>query len=282
MGTADALARAAERVLPALPPAWHGPVAEAAGSLAYALAPGARRAVRANLAVVAAERADLATLPRRVFVSQVRGYLEVFHIPRLDTERLIASVSMDGWERFVRAHALGKGVIFASAHLGPIALVGQILLARGYPLTLPIEPAQSPIMRAVNRARGAQGLHLVPIDSAFGLHRALRRGGVLGFLAERAVSGVGVRVEFFGRPTLLPSAHVVLAMRTGAALIPAFAWREGNTLAVRIEEPLALPATGDREADVREGVQRFARILEAYVRRFPDQWTVFEPFWGAS
>ena len=276
MSAARALADAAERVLPRVAPSWHAPIAEAAGTIAYLAAPRARAAVRANLAVAAPGRERLA---RRVFVNQVRGYLEVFQIPALDPDRLIAMVHVDGWERFTRAHAQGKGVIFASAHLGPVALVGQILMARGFDLTLPVEPAQSELMRAVNRARSARGLHLVSLDAPLGIHRALRHGGVLGFLADRAVSGVGLRVPFCGRAALVPSAHVALALRTGAALVPAFAWREGGALHARIEDPLDIPDTGDRERDIREGVRRFAEVLERYVRRHPDQWTVFDRVW---
>jgi KDO2-lipid IV(A) lauroyltransferase len=234
--------------------------------------------VRANIAVVAPGRERLA---RRVFANQVRSYLEVFQIPAIPAERLEAMVRVDGWEHFARAHARGKGVIFASAHLGPVALVGQLLMTRGYDLTLPIEPAQSELMRAVNRARAARGLHLVSLDAPLGLHRALRSGGVLGILADRAVSGVGERVAFCGREALLPSAPVVLALRTGAALVPAFAWRQGGAFYAAIEESIDIPRTGDRASDVREGVQRFAAVLERYVRRFPDQWTVFERIWDA-
>jgi KDO2-lipid IV(A) lauroyltransferase len=46
------------------------------------------------------------------------------------------------------------------------------------------------------------------------------------------------------------------------------------------EPALDIPHTGDREADVREGVRRFAAVLERYVRRAPEQWTVFEDVWG--
>ena len=282
MTAARALAGAAERVLPALPPVWHGPIAEAVGTLAYLAAPRARAAVRANLAIAAADRPDRAALVRRTFVNQVRAYLEIFHIPRLDAEQLAASIRLDGWENFTEAHARGHGVILASAHLGPVAVVGQLVLTRGYGLTLPVEPAESELMRVVNRARSAHGLRLVPTDSALGIHRTLRRGGVLGILVDRAVSGVGERVDLLGREALLPSAHVALALHTGAALLPAFAWREGGALVGRIEAPFAIPRTGDRDTDVREGVRRFAAILGGYLHRFPDQWTVFEPVWSPA
>jgi lauroyl/myristoyl acyltransferase len=276
MGAARALAGAAEWVLPRVPPTWQGPISEIVGTIAYLAAPRGRNAVRANLGVIAPERSLSA---RRVFVNQVRQYLEVFHIPRLDRTRFDAIVRVEGWDHFLCAHGLGKGVIFGSAHLGPVALVGQVLVARGYPLTLPVEKTDSELMRAVNRARQAQGMRLVPIDSALGLHRVIRDGGVLGILADRAVTGVGERVEFFGRTALLPSAHVALALRTGAALVPAFTWREKGLLCARIEKPLELVSTGDRDADVRAGVRQFAALLERYIKEHPEQWTVFEPAW---
>jgi KDO2-lipid IV(A) lauroyltransferase len=261
-----------------VPPAWQAPISEVVGTIAFLAAPRGRAAVRANLAMIAPDRSRSV---RRVFVNQVRQYLEVFQIPRLDRARFDAVVRVEGWDNFLCAQRLGKGVIFGSAHLGPIAMVGQVLMTRGYTLTLPAEKTSSEFMHAVNRARQAQGLVLVPIDSALGIHRAIRDGGVLGILADRAVTGVGERVEFFGRPALLPSAHVALALRTGAALVPAFAWRENGLLVARIEEPLKLASTGDRDADVRAGVRQFASRLEHYIKAHPEQWTVFEPAWDA-
>jgi KDO2-lipid IV(A) lauroyltransferase len=279
VGAARAFAHAVEWVLPRIPPSWQTPLSEVVGTIAFLLGSRQREAVRSNLVVMAKGRPLDA---RRVFVNQVRQYLEVFQIPRLDRARFEQIVRVDGWENFECARAKGKGVIFGSAHLGPVALVGQYLMTRGYTLTLPAEPTKSELMEAVNRARQAQGLRLVPVDSAFGIHRVMRRGGVLGFLADRAVTGVGERVRFFGRDALLPSAHVAIALRTGAALVPAFTWREDGMLRARIEKPLDLVATGDRDADVRDGVRRFAEILERYVSEYPEQWTVFEPVWRAA
>jgi len=273
-----ALARAAERALPLIPRALMGPFAEVVGTLAYLAAPGARRAVHANLAVIAPER-NTRGVVRRVFVEQTRNYVEIFSIPRLDPKTLLAEVRTDGWEHVAHAYERGKGLILASAHLGPVSFVGQILLAHGYPVALPVEIATSEFQRSVNRARSGAGLQLIRTDSAVGIFRFLREGKVLGILADRAVTGVGEKVEFFGREALLPSAAVVLSLRTGAPLVPAFAGGRDGVLTASLSPPLEIPTTGDREADVREGVQRFARVLERYVRSAPEQWTVFEDFW---
>ncbi len=153
-------------------------------------------------------------------------------------------------------------------------------MAHGYETVLPIETEHSDVQRAVNRARAGMGLQLVRTDTPLGVVRALRAHKVFGILADRAITGVGVRVPFFGREALLPSAHVVLALRTGAPLIPAFSGREHGQLTASFEPPLELTSSGEREADVREGVRRWANILERYVRRAPEQWTVFESVWA--
>lgn len=277
----SAFVRAAERGIPRLPAALDAPLAELLGSISYLVAGRARAAVRDNLRVVAPERAGPGTI-RRVFVEQARNYLEIMRIPTFDAARLLASVDQRGWEHFAAAHAKGKGVIVASAHLGPVSLVGQLFIARGYDTVLPVEAERSEFQRAVNRGRAAMGLQLVSTDAPLGIVRALREGKVFGLLADRAVTGVGERVPFFGREALLPSAHVALALRTGVPLIPAFSGREGKRLTASFEPELELVATGDRAADVRQGVARWARVLERYVHRAPEQWTVFEPFWAAS
>ena len=269
---------AAERVLPQMPSALVTPIAQVMGTLAFAASPGARSAVRANLEIIAPERAG-ASLTRHIFAEQSRNYLEIFRLSRTDAATLRATVEKRGWEHFTNAHAQGKGVILASAHLGPISIVGQVIVAHGYATVLPVETEHSEVQRAVNRARAAIGLQLVRADTPLAVVRALREGKVLGLLADRAVTGVGERVPFFGREALIPSAHIALGLRIGVPVIPAFSLRLGRTLVASFEPPLELRSTGDRQADVRAGVAQWARVLETYVRRYPEQWTVFERLW---
>jgi lauroyl/myristoyl acyltransferase len=271
---------AAERVLPQIPSALVTPIAQIMGTVAYAASPGARRAVRANLEVITPDRAS-ASLARHIFAEQSRNYLEIFRLSRTDAATLLATIEKRGWEHFTTAYEQGKGVIVASGHLGPISVVGQVLVAHGYPTVLPVETEHSEVQRAVNRARASIGLQVVRTDTPLAVVRALRDGKVLGLLADRAVTGVGERVPFFGDEALIPSAHIALGLRTGAPVIPAFSLRLGHALVASFEPPLELRSTGDREADVRAGVAQWARVLETYVRRYPEQWTVFERVWSA-
>jgi lauroyl/myristoyl acyltransferase len=272
------LARTAEFMLTALPGALTPPLAEVIGTAAWAASPATRGNVLANLRIIAPEKANAGTA-RKVFVGQSRNYLDIFQLPKLEPQRLIAAIDHHGWDNFTRAEAQGKGVIVSSAHLGPIPVVGQMLNAHGYEVVLTIETERSELQRAINRKRGSMGLQYVFVESPFPVYRAIRQHKVLGLLVDRAVTGVGERVPFFGRDALLPSVHIALGLRTGAPVVPAFSLREGGRLSAWFEPPLELPNTGDRDADVREGVRRWGEVLERYVRRAPEQWAVFERFW---
>jgi KDO2-lipid IV(A) lauroyltransferase len=276
---AGAAARLAERTLPRLPSSLEVPISVVAGMVAYRTSAGARAAVRENLAIVAPERQDRERLVRLTFVEQVRHYLEIFRLAQLDHEKIRRAIVVDGWEHFAAAAALGRGVVLASGHIGPVSVCGQLIVARGYNVTLPIENETTELARAINRARTRMGLQFVETGSAMGIARVLKRGDILGVLADRAVTGVGERVPFFGRTALLPSAHVALALRTGAVLMPAFAHRDGNTLRAVFEPAIELARTGDRDADVRDGVRRWASVLERHIRPAPEQWSVFEAVW---
>ncbi len=273
---ASALSRAVETTVPALPDTLDAPLGEILGTLAYLAAPRAREAVRSNLRVVCG-RPELA---RRVFVAQVRHYVETLRILRLAPERVRDMVDVHGWSDLTGAQARGAGVVVASAHLGPVVLTGQILAVRGLDVTIVVEHKDDELGRVIDRARSAMGMKMLETRSPLAIARVLRRGGIVGFLADRAVTKVGERLPLFGREALLPSGHVALALRTGAALVPAFAVREGRRLHAYIGPELELPRTGDRDADVREGVRRWARVLERWIARSPEEWSVFERFWS--
>lgn len=274
-----ALALLAERALPRLPAALDRPIAVVVGTIAYRIARGARANVRENLSIVAPERADRERLVRLTFVEQVRHYIELFRIARWDHATVRRMVAVTGWEHVVAAYGRGKGVVFASAHLGPISVCGQIFVANGYDVTLPVEQETGELSRVINRLRRRMGLTLVYTGSALGIHRVLKRGGAFGLLADRAVTGVGERVIFFGREALLPSAHVALALRTGASLVPGFARRQDGRMHALFEPEMVLRRTGDHDADLHAGVQQWAELLERHVRAAPEQWSVFEAFW---
>jgi Kdo2-lipid IVA lauroyltransferase/acyltransferase len=84
----------------------------------------------------------------------------------------------------------------------------------------------------------------------------------------------GVFVDFFGTPACTASGIARVALRTGAAVIPAFMIWDSvlNKYRLRFEPPIELVRTGDDEADVIANTERFTKAIEDIVRRFPEQW----------
>ena len=268
-------------LVPRVPESLDPLLSQAIGSLAYAANRRARDAVRANLAVIvpALEVPQRDRLVRRAFVNQARNYFRTLRLPRLSPQEVLRRVAVVGWEHVVAAKGRRRGLIFATAHLGPLILVGQAIFARGEVVTVvaeAIEPRQFALIN--RRLRGAVGASFVTQHDVRAMFRVLAQGGAIGVLADRVVGGVGVRVPFFGRKALLPSGHVELAMRTGAAIIPGFAVRADGRERAELLPPLEL-APGRGDDVVRENVRRWAAVLERYVAAAPDEWAVFEPVW---
>jgi lauroyl/myristoyl acyltransferase len=282
LGTEYYAWRIAASAVPSLPEAFDETLSVALGSAFYAAQPRARENVRANMTVIlpGLGRSEREAFVRRAFINQARNYIRTFRLPLLTPEDVLRQVRISGWEHVSTAKAAGRGIVFATAHLGPLVLVGQVVSARGVAVSVIAETIAPRMFALLNdRLRGAFGVTFIPSKSAVTIYRVLRRGGAVGVLADRAVTGVGERVPFFGRPALLPAGHVLLAQRTGAPLIPGFAIREPQGFCAEILPPLQLVEGRSQEA-LHENVSRWASVLEGYVARAPDEWAVFDRVWA--
>jgi KDO2-lipid IV(A) lauroyltransferase len=114
------------------------------------------------------------------------------------------------------------------------------------------------------------------------LAQALAGGEVVALQGDRPrAGGRTIGAELFGRPFLLPVGPLALARATGAPLLPVFAVREGRRrFRVAFREPIEVPSTEDRRADLEGAAGRVAAALEWAIRRAPHQWFCFGPAWG--
>ena len=258
------------------------------GRLFYRLSPGTRANVRDNVIHVLGEGASAAEVERvtrETFRYIALNYYDILRVPTLSPAEVERVVRVEGWENVERALAAGKGLIMVSAHFGNIEIVLHILLFRGIPVTIPVERVQPEILfQYICRVRTSKGLRLIPIDGPLlELFRALRRGEIAGLAADRDITHSGVMVDFFGTPARLPAGHVQLALRTGAPIVMGFSQRlPDNTFVARFEPPLELENTGDRERDVRTGLETVVSIMERYIAQHPEQWAVMVPIWQSG
>ena len=183
----------------------------------------------------------------------------------------------EGLEHYLSARDRGAGVLIVTAHLGVWELSSFWHSLMGYPMTMVIRRLDNPrVDRLVNGIRCLHGNRVVHKDDfARGLLAAMHRGETVGILMDTNMTPPqGVFVPFFGLPACTASGLARVALRTGAAVLPGFmVWEpaEGKYV-LRFGEEIPLTRSGDDEGDVVENTARLTAVIEAAIRRHPDQW----------
>jgi lauroyl/myristoyl acyltransferase len=231
-----------------------------------------------------ASRRAIAHSARRVSISVAKNYYDLFRLPSMSREDLLAYFDVRNLEHLRAAHARGKGVIIVAPHMGSYNLVPSYVSSLGYPTVAVVEHIRDARLHEYFfRLRANQGVQLVTTgpEDVRNILRALRAGSVVMMLADRNVGTSSDAVTFFGERTMLPAGPALIARRTGAALLPAYAYRIGNTQSVAVALPeMQLPeATGTPEQRRAADTQAVARVLETMILTAPDQWDILQPVW---
>ena len=247
----------------------------------------AREPLRDNLRHVMPGDAptEIDRVARNILRNHLKNYYDFFRSTRLTGEDIAKLVQVNGFDNLERARERGRGVIFVTAHFGNLDIVGQTFAIRGYRVTTPAEHVKPEILyQRIVATRAPKGLTIIPVDGPLlSLVRALKKNEIVGLASDLDVTRSGIVVDFFGAPARLPAGHVQLALRTGAAILPAFSLRlPDNTFAAYAEPPIDLSNTGDFETDVRAGVEQVARVMEKWIGQHPEQWVMFHRIWNGS
>jgi len=205
--------------------------------------------------------------------------------PHLDKFRLFEKNSriegVDGGN-ILATRDPAKKYIFFSAHYGNWEIAIRTAAQAGFEVTGVYRAPNNPIVdRFMLWARGAEGGELVPkgdvaARAAFG---ALREGRALCMLVDQKMND-GIPVPFFGRDAMTAPALAVLALRYDCAVVPIRMQRLKGARFRMISEPaMALPKTGNNDADRRALMIEVNAIVERWVREHPEQWLWLHRRW---
>jgi KDO2-lipid IV(A) lauroyltransferase len=232
-----------------------------------------------NLAMVFPEKstAERARILRVVFTSLGRQLAELCQFPRYTPENIDEVVVYDGLENYERAYARKKGVLFLTAHFGGWELSAFAHSLHGHWLHVVMRPMDNPYLdRLLQQNRTRYGNKTVAKDDFVrGLLAAMKAGETVGILMDTNMTPPqGIFVDFFGIPACTASGLARIALRTDAAVVPGFTiWDEAlQKYRLRFDPALELVRTGDLEADIAANTQMFTKVIEDYVRKYPEQW----------
>jgi len=253
-------------------------LAEALGWTASLLLPGRRRVVDRNLRRAFPDRsdADRARLAAGFYAGTAGWFFEMLLLFREGRDRNLQRYRIEGAEHLRAALALGRGVIGVSAHVGPFAGLGTAVASLGVPFSfLYRRPKEVRIARLFDDWLDRSGARIIadaPRQTA-GLRclHALARGELICLLADQHFPA-GIEVPFFGHPSKTGIGAALLAVRSGAPLLPLRATRQpdGGVL-VRIDPPMDPPADRTRES-LAATTAALASRIESWIREDPAGW----------
>ncbi|HUH69696.1 MAG TPA: phosphatidylinositol mannoside acyltransferase [Mycobacterium sp.] len=253
----------------------------------YAARHGGPDQLRKNLArVIGVPPADVPdALMRASLASYGRYWREAFRLPTMNLPALARQLhdSVGGQDHLDAALAAGRGAVLALPHSGNWDMAGVWLAQSHGRLTTVAERLQpeSLYQRFIDY-RESLGFEVLPLSGAKRppfevLCERLRDNRVVCLMAERDLTRTGVEVEFFGEPTRMPAGPAKLAIETGAALLPAHCWFEGNDdQGWGFSVHPALDCTsGDIGAITQVLADQFAKNIVAH----PEDWHMLQPQW---
>jgi len=260
----------------------HGPLSLARGytRLLDLLVPRLRRSAIRNLELAYPEKSphERGLIVDQVYASIARMIWTFARFPTITRENISQWIRYEGLEHYLEAKKAGRGVLFATAHLGNWELSAFAHALMTEPMNVVVRPLDHAAAdRLVEERRQLSGNRLIgKWDAARPVLRALAQNEAVGILIDQNTTlDEGVFVDFFGTPACANPAFAKIAARTGAAVIPGFAlWSEAERRYVlRFYPPVEM--TGDATRDT----QRLHKILEDVIREDPGQWLWLHRRW---
>ncbi|MDP9002433.1 MAG: lysophospholipid acyltransferase family protein [Myxococcota bacterium] len=257
------------------------------GAVAHALVPRARRIAIDNVGRVfpGLDAVERSALVRRCYATL--GELLGETIAPLASHRFIPPLPVCARSLGLidQARAEGRGVVFASAHLGPWESVAASLVAAGVPLVTLVRESYDPrFSRLYERLRTRHGVRVVwraSPGAAVQIVRTLRAGGVLGMPMDLCARVASCDAPFLGHdaPTAIGAAR--LAIRMGAVVVVGTAAPFGDGLQVTVTRigtnDLPRQVAGEHELTRRINEELSRRILD-----LPHAWVWMHERWPSQ
>jgi lauroyl/myristoyl acyltransferase len=232
------------------------------------------------------EGSALTARVREVFKSYGRYYGESFRLPSVPPAQLDAHMSYEGYEHVQKARADGFGPLLAMPHLGSWEWSAYWLTrVENVPITAVVERIDPPaLFQWFVDYRRSIGMEIVPLGPEAGrsVVQAVKQRHAVALLCDRDINRSGVEVTFFGEKTTLPSGPAVLALRTGAPLLPTAVYDRGTMHHGVVRPPVPVGRRGSFRADVARITQALAEELEELIRAAPEQWHLMQPNWPSD
>lgn len=256
------------------------------GKIGFALVGRYRNQTIAHLGMAYAGKKsarEIYAMARQTFIMLGKNAGDIFRSMNVktltDLERFLVTT---GLENFEKANAKGKGVIFLTCHLGAFDLQVTNMALRGLKPNIIGTTLKDPRLNdlLVNYRNAYGAIAIERGKETFRLIKALKLGGAVAILIDQDTKVKSVFVDFFGMKASTPVGAAVLALKTGAAIVPTSVYLgTDNKQHMEILPEIEVISTGNEELDIVVNTQRFTNFIEQQVRKHPEQWVWMHERW---
>ena len=255
------------------------------GSLAYYFANKTRDLTKKHLRLAFPEKSEeqIKALAKGTFRMLGKNGGDILRTSRIETlEQLEKILITHGYENFEKANAKGKGVIFLTCHLGAFDLQVTNMALRGLNPNIIGTPLKdkklNDLLWEYRNAHGAIAIERG--KETFRMIKVLKSGGSVALLIDQDTKVKTVFVNFFGRPAATPVGATVLALKTGAAIVPTYVHLGDDGMQhMHILPEIPMEKTGDEDKDVITNTQTLTKFIEDTIRKYPEQWVWMHERW---
>ncbi|MCB0489161.1 MAG: lysophospholipid acyltransferase family protein [Cyclobacteriaceae bacterium] len=256
------------------------------GRLAYSFANKTRELVILHLGLAFSgemSMREILAMSKEVFRMLGKNAGDVLRARKVKTMKdLDRFLVTHGIENFDVATAKGKGVIFLTCHLGAFDIQITNMALRGLKPNIIGTPLKDERLNellfdyrnaygAVAVERGKETLRLI---------KALKTGGSVAILIDQDTKVKSRFVNFFGMKAATPVGAAILAMKTGAAVVPTYIFLGDDGMQhMHILPEIPTVLTGDEEGDMVANTQNYTAFIEEQVRAHPTQWVWMHERW---
>lgn len=222
---------------------------------------------------------------RRVFIQLAITFMEMLYMPALNKKNIHKYVTFDRPDVLWDAVNEGKGVVMLACHMDNWEWLGAALAMNDFPLSAVEKPqpnrVYSDFMNELRRNAG-QEIFARGSNEIIGCARAMKKGRMLGLIADQDGGYDGIFVPFLGKMASTPAGPAYFARKFKAPIIPIFIVRnpDGYGHKAIVKDPIRYEFTGDQKADDYNVTLKMTQEVEKIIKEYPDNWLWFQHRWN--
>lgn len=226
---------------------------------------------------------EIHRIANRIFINWAKNIVDFLKQPIISKEKLKQRVEIEGLEHLDNALKRGRGAVIITAHIGNFEWGACRIAVEGYKIWgLSLVRKNKLVRKFFESNRLSKGFKTLYTNRMLNVFRTLKNNEIVAIPSDWDPTGQATRpFKFFGKTAYLPTGALMIALKSGAPLIPSFIWKKDKYNHFQIvEKPIDLIREGDKETLINKNMEKVLEVMEKYIRDNISEWEMFHDIWS--